>query len=138
MTIRNKTTRRNDRRGTVAVEFAIILPVILIVFFGSLSLCRLVILRDAVEQAAYEGARRAMVINATASECTQETLGFLEMFGIQGATVDLTPDELAFSTRKVSVTVSVPFAVNAWGGGAFAAFDWQITRTVTLTRNFAL
>ncbi len=126
----------SDRQGTVAVEFAIVLPVILITFFGLLSLSRTVILRDVAEHAAYEGARKGVVVNSTAEECRAKALEFLDHFGVQDAVVTVEPAVLAFSTTHITVTVDVPFSSNSWGGHGFVPFDWNLSRTITLSRDF--
>ena len=46
------------RRGAVAVEFAITVPFLFLILFGSIEFSRANMLRQTVSQAAYEAARR--------------------------------------------------------------------------------
>ena len=57
---RLKPWRRGDR-GQALVEFALVLPVFLLVFFGLLDMGRYVYLRSVLSQAAREGARLGSV-----------------------------------------------------------------------------
>lgn len=59
--------RARDESGAAVVEFALILPVILALVFGIISYAYMLSYRQAVTQAAVEGARSAAVAPAGAS-----------------------------------------------------------------------
>lgn len=128
------TSKPKQRRGVVAVEFAIVLPVILLVFFGVIFITQSILLRDTAQHAAYEGARRGLVLDASAADCIAKTQEFLEKIDIHGATVTVSPEELAPSSPKVSVTVSIPMSQNAWVNVFPVQRDF--VRNITLTREF--
>ena len=52
---------RPDRRGAAAVEFALILPILMVLVFGIINYGDMLSVRQSVSQAASEGARAAAV-----------------------------------------------------------------------------
>src|SRR5690606_21432947 len=56
------------RRGAALVEFALTAPLLFFILFASLEFARANMLRNTVEMAAYEGARRGIVPGATAED----------------------------------------------------------------------
>jgi TadE-like protein len=62
MTLRGRVRRRSARRrGQSLVEFALVLPIFLVILFGLIDLGRAVYLNSTLSQAAREGARLASV-----------------------------------------------------------------------------
>ena len=59
----------HDRTAAVVVEFAICAPILFLFFFASLEFSRVNMIRQSVENAVYEGARRGIVPGATAANC---------------------------------------------------------------------
>ena len=55
---KRKNTRRDQRRGAVAVEFAVIAPVFLAIALGIIEVGRVVEAQNLLETAAREGALR--------------------------------------------------------------------------------
>lgn len=64
-------------RGAAAVEFALILPVLLLIVFGIINFGFMLSARQAVSQAAAEGARAAAV--TTGDEAAKDTAGTTAM-----------------------------------------------------------
>lgn len=56
-----RTSRRKDARGAVAVEFALILPVLMVIVVAIINFGDMLSVRQSVSQAASEGARAAAV-----------------------------------------------------------------------------
>ncbi len=52
----------------MTVEFAICFPLLLLFFFAAFEFCRANMIRQTADNAAYEGARRAIVPGATAED----------------------------------------------------------------------
>ena len=73
MTIARK---RASRRGASLVEFAFTLPIILLIFFGFIELARANMIRNSAKNAAYMGARRAVIPGGTAAEAEQKARFF--------------------------------------------------------------
>lgn len=59
--VRRAPRRRRDARGAAAVEFALILPVLMLIVFGIINYGDMLSVRQSVSQAASEGARAAAV-----------------------------------------------------------------------------
>jgi Flp pilus assembly protein TadG len=60
-----KSLHRSDRRGQTLIEFAILLPILLLMIMGGLDLGRIVWANDMIGNAAREGARYAIVHGAS-------------------------------------------------------------------------
>ena len=103
-----------NRRGAVAVEFALVAPMFFLFLFAGIEFGRLNMLYHAVDNAAYEAARYTIVPGATASEGRVRAYEVLHKFGIRGGNVLFTPDPLAPSDDELTVTVNVSLDQNAW------------------------
>ncbi len=137
--MKNERMRRNaghNCRGTVAVEFALIFPVVITIFLGLIVLTQIVMLRDTMQHAAYEGARRGLTLVSTSPDVIAETENFLSKFGVQGAQITVDPPTLTPTAEAVTVTVEVPIDENTWAD--FLPVNAGIRRSVTLRRKFAL
>lgn len=55
-----KRTGRRNRRGVAVVEFAVCLPLILLIMLGSIEAANMLFLRQALVQASYEGVKAAI------------------------------------------------------------------------------
>ena len=121
--------RANERRGATAIEFALVAPLIFLLFFGAIEIARLSFLHHTVENAAYEGARRAIVAGGTEENARQEAIRLLQAVqagnGI-GVDVEEQPD-------RVTVTVSLPVEQNSWSLGLFTS-NFTLVGTCTLSR----
>src|SRR5690242_19596878 len=86
------------RRGAVAVEMAIVLPLLLLVFFSAVELYRLKSIQHAAENAVYEGARNVIVPGAQASEGQAKALAVLAAAGVRSSTATVSPAVIADTT----------------------------------------
>ena len=59
--------RRRSRRAVAAAEFAVCLPILVLLVFGSIEASSFIFLKQALSVAAYEGAREAALSNSTAT-----------------------------------------------------------------------
>jgi Flp pilus assembly protein TadG len=110
----NRQKRKLRRRGAATVEFALCLPLLFLIFFTGYELCRTNMIRHTADNAAYEGARRAIVPGATASDAEDTAVALLNIVGASGATVAVSPTVIQDDTPEVTVTVTVPMDANAW------------------------
>lgn len=65
MSIHKRLTRRGDQ-GSAAVEFALVLPVLLLLLFGIIDFGRMLSAKITLTEAAREGARAAALVDADA------------------------------------------------------------------------
>ena len=73
--------RAKGRRGAATVEFAICLPVLVILTIGTLDVCSMLFLKESITLAAYEGARRGVQRNRTNADATDRVIEFLDERG---------------------------------------------------------
>jgi Flp pilus assembly protein TadG len=106
--------RKNKRKAAVTVELAIAAPILFLVVFGSIEFARANMIRNTMENAAYEGARRGVPPGATAANCEAAAQSMLDIIGVVNSTVTVTPGVIQPSTEEVTVTVSVPLATNSY------------------------
>lgn len=101
-----------SRRGAATVELAFCLPIMLLFLFASYELARANMIRHAADAAAYEGARIAILPNATTDRIENAVDFVLSSVGVVDYTVTITPPTLDNSVEKVRVEVAIPFRTN--------------------------
>jgi Flp pilus assembly protein TadG len=115
--------RRPDRRATACVEFALILPVLLIFVLGLLEMGRYIEVRQILTTAAEEGARQASTGQVTNAQVVSVVTGCVAAAGLPttGLTVtvaDLTNPGVDVSDAtcldNLQVTVTIPFVNVRW------------------------
>jgi len=108
-----KTIRQHGlRRGAAAVEFAVTAPVFFVFLLAAFEFGWLNVLRHTADNAAYEGARAAMVPGATAADAKTKANGILKIVRAKGATVSITPSVISPSTKEVTVAIDLPMSKN--------------------------
>lgn len=112
--------RRRRTRGAATVETAICLPLFIIIVFGTIECCNLMFLRQGVLQAAYEGARVAIVPKAKSVNVREQVNRILVQRGIQPSAVRITPSNFEQSPFGTEVTVEVEAVPGA--NGLFTRF----------------
>ena len=100
--------RKRRQRGAVTVEFAFTLPLLLLFVFSGFELSRVNMMRNSIENAAYEGARRGIVPGATAADCEATTQTILDIIDIKNSSITVTPTTIDANTETVTVSVEVP------------------------------
>ncbi len=124
---------RRARTAAVVVEFAICAPILFLFFFASLEFSRVNMIRQSVENAAYEGARRGIVPGATAANCSESAQAVLSAISATGATITVTPSVITEDTTEITVSIGVPVNSNSWVIPVFFA-DKTISGAMTLRR----
>ena len=131
---KHQATRKNSRSGAATVEFALTLPLLILMLFGAVELSHANMVLNSAEAAAYEGARRGIVPGAQASNCVNAAQSLLDIGGIRNSTITVTPADLQTSNADtVMVTIEVPYASNTIVAPLFVK-NLQITRRCELTR----
>jgi Flp pilus assembly protein TadG len=124
-----KHQRSKDRAGATTVEFAFMVPIIFSIFMGAIEITRLNFVRQTASNAAYEGARKAVMPGATTGEAQTEAMRILTMMRVgTGATCNVT-----MGIDKVTATVVVPVSQNSWGITRFCS-GMNVSQTVSLSR----
>lgn len=128
MAIETVTKRRaklgTRRRGAAMLEFAIVLPLFLLLLLGIIEMGRVIMLHQVATNAAREGARRAVVPGATQATVTAAVNEYLNNAGISatgrsvkvynsaGTSVLL---ETIPPREPATVEITFPYASNTWG-----------------------
>ena len=122
-----------NRRGAVAVEFALTAPLLFLLLFGALELGHANMVFNVTEAAAYEGARQGIVPGATAADCEAAVQRLLTIANIDGGTVTVTPANLETESDTIQVSIQVPYAQNTIITPTFTN-GLNIQRTCVLSR----
>ena len=124
--------RADVRAGSVTVETAIVLPVVFAIMFAAVDCARLNMVRNSVQNAAYEGARNAITPGATSTEAKNAAKAILNGVGVKNYTITVSPSTITTSTDKVTVTITVPLKDNSWTAAA-AKTTKNLVRSCTMT-----
>lgn len=120
---------KGERRGAVTVEFAMVVPLVFTLFFGSIEMCWLNMMRNTIGNAAYEAARRAAIPGGDAAAAQQTALDTLMPLNMHNG-LNFTYTDLG---DEVEVQVKVPVAQNSWGITKFTG-NLTVNRTVRLAK----
>lgn len=107
---------RSKRQGASAVEFAMVAPVFILLVFGMIEYGRMVMVQQVITNASREGARRAILDGSTETEVKTLVNNYLTNASISGATVTVTPSNLAGagSGDPITVKVEINFSQVSW------------------------
>ncbi len=110
-----KGLMQQNKRGAAVVEFAILLPVFVLILFGSIEACSMIFLQQSLEMAAYEGARVAIVPTTKSSDVENAANQILTPRHIQNSSISVTPSDFQSAPYGtfVRVSVSVPCKSNS-------------------------
>ena len=115
---RRLRSRGKSQRGAAAVEFALVLPFLLMVVLGAIDWGWYFFVREVVTNAAREGARAGAV--ATAANPTQAAQdmarGYLTNFGLTGATAVTADLSTVGTTNVITMNVGVTYPVGSLTG----------------------
>lgn len=125
--------RRQTRSGAVSVEFAIVASIAFLFVFASVEFARMNVIRHSVANAAYEGARRAIIPNATPADAQNRALQIMQAVRARNTTVTVNPSTFTPTTTRIAVTVSVPANSNGWVAPFFFR-NRSMTGTCTMER----
>ncbi len=124
---------RKTRRGAATIELAVCLPVMALIVFGSLSGSRMIFLRQACVQSAYETVKESIHVNGSQANAIARGTAVLEFRNIQDHTIQFSPanvENLARGT-PVTVTVTVPGQANSlFAFGPFGRTSIQASATM--------
>jgi Flp pilus assembly protein TadG len=103
------------RRGVAAAELAVCLPIVVLLVLATIEACSMIFLKQSLTAASYEGVRTALVKDATTNDVQAACNQILSDRRIDGATVTVTPPNVAALEPGdlVAVTVTAPCAANS-------------------------
>lgn len=120
-----------DSRANAAVEFALVLPVMLTLIIGTVQYGNIMLTKNMMVQAARQAARAYSVGSAASTSAAEEiATNFLASTSLT-YTVSATTAAGASGT-EVTVTISVPMADAGLIGGLEGVLSGTLTATVTM------
>jgi Flp pilus assembly protein TadG len=110
-----KSAERRDRGGLAAAEFAVCLPVIVLLVLAMIESCTMIFLKQSLTVAAYEGVRTALEQNAVATDVRRASQQVLTERRVRGGTITISPSnfEALPVGEYVEVTVTAPADLNS-------------------------
>jgi Flp pilus assembly protein TadG len=118
--IRLQRVRRRRRdidqcRGAAVVEFAIVVPIFILLIIGFIELGRALMVQQVLTNASRVGARAATMLNSTQAEVIDAVSDYAESVSVPSTQIVVTPDPAAATTgQEVTVSVSVDFSNVSW------------------------
>ena len=120
------------------VEFAIVAPLFFLLIFGMIEYGRMVMVQQVITNASREGARRAILDNATLTEVESVVDNYLTCASIDPelvqVSVDPDPPTNAGYREPVKVEISVPFAAVSWIPSPFYLSGTQLQASTVMSR----
>jgi hypothetical protein len=110
-----RTVHSQTRRGVAAAEFAVCLPVLVLVVFASIEACTMIFLKESLTVAAYEGSRVVFQPSATDADIIARCQEVLAERSVEGATVQVLPEDIGSvaAGEPIEIRVSAPCESNA-------------------------
>jgi len=125
----NVIRRGKQRRGAAAVEFALVATVFFMFVFAIFEIGRLVMLQQIMGEACRQGARRAILENATESGVVTLVQNRLAANSIPGATVTITWANKATQSNMANLGFQDPLTVRATV--PYSDVSWLVPTWVT-------
>lgn len=112
---RRQLIAARPRRGVAAAEFAVCLPVLVLVVFASIEACTMIFLKESLTVAAYEGSRVTFQPMATDADIIARCQEVLAERSVDGATVSVIPANITTVAAgdPIEIRVSAPCDLNA-------------------------
>lgn len=115
----NRTSPTRPREGIAATECALVLPIVILITFGTVQLCMAMFLKESATIAAYEAARVAIQYAGTTTTATNRAMQVLSernvnltaLGGVSPVTVSPDPATAA-PLDPITITVRLPCSGN--------------------------
>ena len=105
-----------NRRAAATIEFAVCLPIIVLIVLGSIEAANMMFLKQSLIQASYEGAKVAIIRESTSGDTRTAVESVLEGRSIRNVNIEFTPANIedAVPGELINVTVSAPGGANSF------------------------
>ncbi len=103
------------RRAAAVVEFAVCLPLLMLIVLGAIEATHAMFLKQALSAAAYEGMRVAIEPRSTTAEATSQASSILNSRLVKGSRIEFFPSDTENVERgnKIALEVSAPISANS-------------------------
>lgn len=129
------SNRRRSRRGTAITEFAIILPVFVLIVMGTIEATSMIFLQQSLEIAAYEATRVALVPGSEQGNVEAAANGILSGRKVVDAVVSVTPAD--FDDQPYGTAITVGITAECEKNSLFASWFYQnreLSSSVTMMK----
>lgn len=111
-----KVSAQRSRQGAAIAEFAVCLPIIILIVFATLEATEMIFLKQSLTISAYEGARVALVPEVEDGSVEVVCQNILDDRRISNATIVITPSNISAAPvgTYISVDVSAPAVGNVF------------------------
>ena len=119
--------RRQKRDGAAVVEFAVCLPVLIVIVLGAIECCSMIFVDQSLHVVAYESIRTAIRSNTQAGESQARALQVINERNLKQTTVTFNPPnpERVDRGTPITVTVTASTAANSVMGMDFFSGSLQ-------------
>jgi hypothetical protein len=124
---------QSDRRGATAVEFAIVLPVLLIFVFGLFELYSVYRVHSEAVTALAQGSREASILTSTNTDIESAIRNNLKIFGICDPDIVVEPLDINSTTPEIDISVTIQPGI-ANGLFVYRYFGGNIVKSITYRR----
>jgi len=109
-----KTKARVKREGAAIVEFAVCLPLIVLIVLGTIEAGSLLFLKQTLVQAAYEGAKVA-IASGDSEQVEAVVDAVVDSRNLTDVSIQFTPSDLASvpAGETITITISAPGDANS-------------------------
>lgn len=133
------STRRlinRNRSGAAVVEFAVVAPLMIMMTLGLMEISRIVMVKQLLVNASREGARLAILPQATSTDVRNQVLEDLQAVSVSGVTVSISPTTLATENAGTPVTVSASVAAAdvSWIPHPLYSFNTTLVGSTTMRK----
>jgi len=122
-------------RGAAVVEFAVVLPLLLVILFGIIEYGWVFLVRQTLTSAAREGCRVAILQSATDDQVGDRVRAAMAPTGLTEGVWNMQTSDISAAVQ--SVTVSVPVDSISLTGGFFGTRGYDLTGACSMRKEGA-
>jgi len=101
------------RRGNATVELAVLLPVLVLIVFGTIETCSMIYTTQTLHISAYEGSRMCLVPKSTAAQVEVAANQMLTDRRVRGPSIAISPINFSNAPIGTNITVTVTAPANS-------------------------
>ena len=107
---RNTPRNQSSRRAAATIEFAVCLPIIVLIVFGGIQASSMLFLKQTLVQAAFESVKTAVKVDGSAARAEATARAVTDGRNLQGVSVTVNPNNIENTPRGsiIEVTVTAP------------------------------
>ena len=109
----DKLNRLRNRKGAAVVEFAVCLPLIMVIMLGSIEAANMLFLRQALVQASYEGVKAAVRLDSDNASVVEIANSVAAGRRIEGFSVETIPADVTLVPQGEFIRVRTSAPVNS-------------------------